>query len=193
MSNVRQTEELGAIVTSNAVPSFSADRPLFQVIATFLAATAGLGPVFDSSNPLALRQDFVAAYRGRVRPDLAIDMGQIHTQCASGAITAESAVKMLCCMLANTAYAILEPHNHYSPEFELLRHVRNAASHGNRFNFFPREPKRPAAWAGFRIDHTRLGPANPLQGVECFGASLSPADLLALLCDVERTIPETAA
>ena len=168
---------------------FTQGRPFFEMVTSFLAATVGMGPVFERENPLALGPDKIAWYRGKVRPDLAIDMGQIHAQCVSGALTADAAVKSLCCMLLNTTYAAAEPHNDQSPEFEIFRHLRNAASHGNRFNFRKDEPKRPASWGAFAIDDKLKGTSNPLFGVECIGATISPADALALLQDIERRLP----
>ena len=168
---------------------FTQGRPFFEMIMSFLAATVGMGPVFEKENPLGLGPNKIAWYRGKVKPDLAIDMGQIHAQCVSGAITADAAVKSLCCMLLNTAYAVAEAHNDHSPEFEVFRHLRNAASHGNSFNFRNDEPKRPASWGTFAIDEKRKGTSNLLFGVECIGATISPADALALLQDIERRLP----
>ncbi|WP_143076446.1 hypothetical protein [Flavobacterium swingsii] len=39
-----------------------------------------------------------------------------------------------------------------TPEFEFLRHLRNAVSHGNRFTFRNNEPKRPAYYDEFILD-----------------------------------------
>ncbi|MFI5401797.1 MAG: hypothetical protein ACHQ1G_02595 [Planctomycetota bacterium] len=169
--------------------AFAQGRPFFEMVTSFLAATIGLGPLFEENNPLALGPSTLAWYRGKVVPNLVIDMGQVHAQCVSGALTADAAVKSLCCMLLNTAYAAAEPHRDQSPEFEVFRHVRNAASHGNKFNFHPDEPRRPAAWGAFRIDNMQKGSANPLFGLECIGATISPADALALLHDVEGRLP----
>ena len=168
---------------------FARDRPFFGMVTSFLAATVGLGPVFEKDNPLGLGPDKIAWYRGKIRADLTIDMGQVRAQCVSGALTADTAVKSLCCMLLNTAYAVAAAHNDRSPEFEVFRHIRNAASHGNRFNFRHDEPRRPASWSTFTIDHGRKGNFNPLFGVECIGATISPADSLALLQDIERRLP----
>lgn len=91
-----------------------------------------------------------------------------------------------CCqMLANTAYESVKGRKTHSPEFEFFRHVRNASSHRNYFTFDKEEPRRPAAWRGFTIDHTKLGKENPLQGSPCFGPVLGPADLVSLLKDIE--------
>jgi hypothetical protein len=167
---------------------FTQDSPFFEMVMSFLAATVGMGPVFEKENPLALGPDKIAWYRGKVKPDLAIDMGQIHALCVSGALTADAVVKSLCCMLLNTAYAVAEAHNDQSPEFEVFRHLRNAASHGNSFYFKKDEPRRPASWGRLVIDDKLKGRFNPLYGIECIGDTISPADALALLQNIERRL-----
>lgn len=170
-------------------PVFTQGRPFFEMVTSFLAATIGMGPVCDPANPLKLSPATVAWYRGIVRPHLIVDMVQVHNQCISGGLSADSAVKSLCCMLLNSAYEVAMPHNDKSPEFEFFRHLRNAASHRNRFNFFPREPVRPASWGGLTIDHTAKGSTNPLSGKECVGTTISAADVIALLHDIEARLP----
>jgi hypothetical protein len=170
-------------------PVFAQGRPFFEMVMSFLAATIGMGPVFDPANPLKLSPQSIAWYRGIVRPHLLIDMNQVHHQCISGGLSAETAVKALCCMLLNSAYEVAKPHKDTSPEFELFRHLRNAASHRNQFTFTTREPAGPAAWNRLTIDDSLKGAANPLSGIECVGATVSPADVLALLHDIESRLP----
>jgi hypothetical protein len=176
-----------ASTTTNLV--FVQGKPFFEMVMSFLAATVGMGPVFDPANPLLLSPDKLAWYQGKLKPDTVIDMNQIHQQCVSGALTPNAAVKALCCMLINSCYEIAKPHNDKSPEFEFFRHLRNAASHCNHFNFFAREPSRPAAWSGFSIDHTKKGATNPLANTECVGLLVSPGDILALLHEIESKLP----
>ena len=159
------------------------------MVMSFLAATIGMGPVFNPANPLKLSPATVAWYRGIVRPHLTVDMAQVHKQCVSGRLSADSAVKSLCCMLLNSAYEVAKPHNNRSPEFEFFRHLRNAASHRNTFNFSSHEPARPASWDGLTIDHTAKGSINPLFGKECVGTTVSAADVIALLHDIEKRLP----
>jgi hypothetical protein len=159
------------------------------MVTSFLAATIGLGPLFDATSPLPPNLSQVAWYRGKIQGDLTIDMSQIREGCLVGVITQDLAVKQLCCMLLNTAYAVAEPHNDHSPAFELFRHLRNAASHGNQFFFAPGEPKRPASWAGLTIDHTKKGTQNAYFGMECVGQTISPADAIALLKEIEGHMP----
>lgn len=179
-------------MTSNAIQPqfiFLEGRPFYKMVMSFLAATAGMGPVFDAANPLNLTNQQLAWYQGKIKGDLVIDMDQIHQQCINGAFLAEDAVKALSCMLINTAFETVKDSNDKAPEFEFFRHLRNAASHNNQFNFFPDEPKRPASWSGFIIDDAKKGDRNPLYGKECVGNIITPGDILALLCEIESKLP----
>jgi hypothetical protein len=158
------------------------------MVMSFLAATLGLGPVFNPQNPLNLTNQQIAWYNGKIKGQLLIDTAQIHKQCTNGAFLAEDAVKALCCMLINTAYESVKNYNDKSPEFEFFRHLRNAASHNNQFNFFNNEPSFPASWSGLVFDETMKGNSNPLYGQECVGATVSPGDILALLQEIELKI-----
>lgn len=91
-------------------------------------------------------------------------------------------------MLADAAYEAVKDFDDRSPLFEFSRHVRNAGSHGNRFNFRPKEPTSPAAWRGVKLDHTLKGTANPLYGSPCFGCYLGLVDIFELLWDVEQVV-----
>jgi hypothetical protein len=169
---------------------FTQDSPFFEIVMAFLAATMGMGPVFEKGKPLSPGPDKIAWYRGKVRPDLAIDLGQVHALCESGDLTADAVMKSLCCMLLNTAYSVAEAHNDQSPAFEVFRHLRNAASHGNNFFFKKDEPRLPASWGAFVIDDKLKGRFNPRFGAECIGDTFSPADALALLQNIERRFPK---
>jgi|GEM_PF-6452234 len=61
------------------------------------------------------------------------------------------------------------------PLFELLRHLRNAAAHGNRFKFRAGEPRRPAEFRHFHLDPTMNGRENVLFDF------IPPGDVLDLL------------
>ncbi len=168
-------------------PTIAFDRsgPFFTMVSAFLASTVGLGPVFDPSNPLGLGHEKLAVYNGKISPAFAIDMGQVVHLTIAGGLAADAAVDSLTCMLVNSAYELVSRHNDHSPEFEVFRHLRNAASHGNRFSFGSHEPKRPASWRGFSIDHSAKGKRNPLSGSRCFGFHWAPADAILLLSDIE--------
>lgn len=91
-------------------------------------------------------------------------------------------------MLANTAYEAVKDKNDKSPEFEYLRHIRNASSHQNTFNFFDHEPSSPAQWKKSIIDHNSKGKSNPLYGTACFGTFVGVADIIYLLKEIEEKL-----
>lgn len=165
---------------------FKEKGPFHDLVAAFLAATTGLGDVFDPNNPRKFSPSIRSAYQGRIQPFFSIDQEQIHKTALK--LDVNRTVAMLCSMLANTAYEAVQPLP-ITPVTEVLRHVRHAASHGNRFNFRDWEPLRPAAWRALTIDHVRKGAANPLYGVTCFHDTLGPADLVMLLWDIEQILP----
>jgi hypothetical protein len=177
-------------MSSPPIITFTQDSPFYEMVMSFLASTAGIATVFEQKDSPAPGPDQIAWYRGKVKPDLTIDMGQIHALRVSGDLTADSVVKSLCCMLLCTAYTVADVHNDQSPEFEVFRHLRNAAAHGNYFYFKKDEPRRRAAWGRFVIDDKLKGSFNPLSGVECIGDTISPVDVLALLQNIERRLPK---
>ena len=105
-----------------------------------------------------------------------------------GEINKADHIVSCCMMLANTAYESVKQFNDGSETFEFFRHIRNASSHLNVFQFIPREPVHPARWRGAVIDHQRKGEQNTLYGQPCFGHCLGVADILELLMDVEQII-----
>jgi hypothetical protein len=60
------------------------------------------------------------------------------------------------------------------PELELIRHLRNASAHGNRFHLVGKEPKRSASFKNFVVDAS-------LHRTEAFYTFMGPGDFLELL------------
>jgi hypothetical protein len=85
------------------------------------------------------------------------------------------------------AYEATEPFHDRTPLWEFLRHCRNAAAHGGRFNFQHGEPRRPATWGRFRIDPSLQGTC--LAATEEAAGLLAPGDPLRLLWDIEQANP----
>ena len=79
-----------------------------------------------------------------------------------------------------------KPWHDQSPLWEFLRHCRNAAGHGGRFNLPNGEPRRPAEWGHLQITPSlqgtflfkRPGPSGP--------GLLSLGDPIRLLWDIEQ-------
>jgi hypothetical protein len=137
-------------------------------------------------------------FPGKYWPMMNMDLGQLVVKVRTGEILQGTAENSLCCMLANAAWEaspFKSDHRHWKhPEVQVLRHVRNSASHGNKWHFTEPsngrngEPAHIAHWRGFVIDHWPKGSAHPLHGKPCFGADLGSGDLVRLLLDVEALI-----
>jgi len=84
-----------------------------------------------------------------------------------------------------------KPWHNACPIWEFLRHCRNAAAHGGRFNLLNGEPRRPAQWGNIVI-------TSSLEGCSLFisagiPGSISPGDPIRLLWDIEQEFPQMIA
>jgi hypothetical protein len=86
-------------------------------------------------------------------------------------------------------------HHTHDPLWEFLRHCRNAAAHGGRFELRHGEPKRPATWRNLTITTglagTRLidGPRRPTSAADDVEKGLlAVGDVVPLLWDIERNL-----
>ncbi len=74
------------------------------------------------------------------------------------------------------------------PLWEFLRHCRNAAAHGGRFDLLHGEPLRPAQWGSFQIT-SNLHQLRLLKAPDGCGM-LSLGDPIRLLWDIEQAYPQ---
>jgi hypothetical protein len=179
------------VSAQNDIPAeiaFDEGQPFFDYVSAYVSAISGLESMANPTNLMYFGPGDVVTLLGKVHPVLKIGQLAVHQQFVSGKISSAHVVNSLACMLANTAFESVKHWNDHSPEFELFRHVRHAASHGNRFHFNKDEPRRPAAWRGLVIDHGLHGDANTLQGEVCFGNLLAGADVILLLWDIEQKL-----
>lgn len=153
-----------------------------------MTAISGLESIANPANMMNFRASDVVTLLGKVQPELRISQLSVHQQFVSGKISSAHVTNSLSCMLLNTAYESVKHLNNQSPEFEFFRHARNAASHGNRFDFTSNQPIRPASWRGLHIDHEVKGKSNPLQGQVCLGNIISGSDVIVLLWDIEKQL-----
>jgi len=160
----------------------------YDMVMSFMVAVGGMPSIFEPSNPMKFKSDSVISLNGKVHKELIVDQYALHQQAVWQNINTVAVVNNLTCMLVNTSFEAVSHFNDHSPEFEFFRHVRNAASHKNHFNFRATEPKRPTAWRGASIDHTLKGQGNPLYGQVCFGNLIAAADAILLLWDIENVI-----
>jgi hypothetical protein len=164
-----------------------------KLLLTFLAASAGLTPVYDAANYGPFLHGTGGSFPGRYTDTVHADLGTVVADVRGGSLPQVEAEIALCCMLANAAYESVALHDKHAkwqaPEIQFFRHVRHAASHGNRWHFAsPKLPlKLDAAWRGLSL----YPPAH--HGNQCFKGSLDSADLLRLLLDVEDLLNSRSA
>jgi len=158
------------------------------MVGSFMISVMGAPSVMNTDNPMQLKDGHYMILPGILTPGRHIRPMEVRSLVLGGNLSMGRHLRAACGMLANTAYESVKIHNDKSPVFEFLRHVRNAASHGNKFNFSANEPARAAEWQGAKFAWNCKGSANALHGTECFGTFIGAADLIHLLWDVEQRI-----
>jgi hypothetical protein len=158
--------------------AFTPGSKFYEPALTFVAATAGLTDIFDSSKPNPLKGK-TGVYSGSGTHHAHVDLEAAIDAIRAGALGANAAVENLCCMLAVTAWeASGFDASNPDPAVQVLRHMRNAAGHDNRWQFSTGQPKLPAKWDKFDL-------VPSMHGGHCFGGAVMPGDLLRLLSHLE--------
>ena len=91
-------------------------------------------------------------------------------------------------MLLVLAWETTKAFSDQSPVWEFLRHCRNAAGHGGRFNLLHDEPRRTARWRSLAITPDLHG--STLFNEYAEKGLLSPGDPLRLLWEIEQASPD---
>ena len=167
---------------------FDKGKPFYDMVANFMVAMSAIPAVFNPGNPTNYEKGQYIVINGVQVEGKHLFPLEVYEQAQAGHTTMPFFLGHTCLMVANLAYESVKNLNDHSPEFEFFRHVRNASSHRNQFAFSAAEPRRPASWRTAVLDHSKKGNSNPLQGQQCFGPLLGPADLIQLLADVEARI-----
>ncbi len=168
--------------------TFNKSGTFYEMVGSFMIAVAGLESILHPNNPMKFAPKQVLTLEGKVHPELRIEPFEIRKNALAKHISMSNTVASLCIMLVNTAYESVKDKNDKLETFEFFRHIRNACSHNNRFNFYKNEPERPASWRTKSIDCHKKGINNPLFGKNCFNEYLGIADAILLLWDIEQTI-----
>lgn len=87
-------------------------------------------------------------------------------------------------MLANISYQVIEftlDSRRKEPMYQFFRHLRNAASHGGKWNLVKNEPRIKAEWRGIAV-------TQDLHGRGMFEIGIGPGDILLLLWDIEQDL-----
>lgn len=177
-----------------AVRGVIGQRSISDVMSQLVGPTAvsdqALGSLRQSleavMGPLELRSEF-SANRITVDVDeMAREIAQNSTYLGESLLYALGAVFILAHEMSKD-----KPWHDQGPLWEFLRHCRNAAAHGGRFNLLNGEPRRPAKWGPFEITPS-LQAALLFKRVDGSGI-LSPGDPVRLLWDLEQAYPQMSA
>ena len=167
---------------------FRKDLFFHELVSSFSISLCGCPAIFEKDIDIYKRPNQVLSFSGGYSASKHLTPYQLRQTALRGDITKSKHIAVCCMMLANTAYESVKHYNDGSETFEFFRHVRNASSHLNVFQFNQKEPANPASWRGANIDHHLKGDQNKLFGHECFGYFLGVADILELLLDIEKLI-----
>ena len=167
---------------------FRKDLYFFNLVSCFSVSLCGSPVIFDKRIEMFLPPDRSLSFPGRFVPDKLMAPHSLRARADRGDINSSDHIVSCCIMLANTAYESVRHFNDGSETFEFFRHIRNASSHLNTFQFIHKEPVNPARWRNAVIEHHLKGENNPLYGHSCFGLFLGVSDILELLIDVEQII-----
>jgi hypothetical protein len=180
--------------TTNSVGSgiecieFRKDLYFFNLVSCFSVSLCGSPVIFDKRIEMFLPPDRSLSFSGRFVPNKFMAPHSLRARAERGDISSSEHIVSCCIMLANTAYESVKHFNDGSETFEFFRHIRNASSHLNTFQFIHKEPVNSARWRNAVIEQRLKGESNPLYGQKCFGNYIGVSDILELLLDVEQII-----
>jgi hypothetical protein len=167
---------------------FRKDLYFFNLVSCFSVSLCGSPVIFDKRIEMFLPPNRSLSFSGRFVPNKFMAPHSLRARAERGDINSSDHIASCCIMLANTAYESVKHFNDGSEIFEFFRHIRNASSHLNTFQFIHKEPVKPARWRKAVIEDDLKGENNPLYGQRCFGNYLGVSDILELLIDVEQII-----
>ncbi len=175
-------------MAETAYYNFRQDLYFYDLVNCFSVSLCGCPMVFDQEMDLRGLENMSLCFPGKHAEAKHMSPFLLRKAVSKGLLDKSKHIASCCMMLANTAYESVKKFNDGSAEFEFFRHIRNASSHLNTFQFNHKEPSHPAAWRGASIDHLKKGSDNPLFQKNCFGHYIGVADLIDLLMDIEKKI-----
>jgi len=167
---------------------FRKDLFFYDVVSSFSISLCGCPVIFEREIEIYKTDDQLLSFPGAYSKVKHLAPFQLRQQALKGDINKSKHIASCCMMLANTAYESVKQYNDGSETFEFFRHIRNASSHLNIFQFNHKEPAHPAKWRAAVIDHNQKGELNTLFGKPCFGHFIGVADILDLLMDIEQRV-----
>jgi len=167
---------------------FRKDLYFYELVSSFSISLCGCPVIFEDHIDIYKDPKQILSFPGAFSQNKHLAPYHLRQQGLSGNINKSKYIASCCSMLANTAYESVKQYNDGSEIFEFFRHIRNASSHLNVFQFNLKEPAHAAKWRGAVIDQQFKGEKNRLHNKPCFGHFIGVADLLDLLMDIEKKI-----
>lgn len=167
---------------------FRKDLYFYDLVSSFSISLCGCPVIFEKEIEIYKSANQLISFPGAYSKAKHLAPFQLREQAIKGDINKSKHIASCCMMLANTAYESVKHFNDGSETFEFFRHIRNASSHLNVFQFNHKEPSHPAKWRSAIIDNHLKGKDNPLFSKPCFGHFIGVADILDLLLDIEIII-----
>lgn len=167
---------------------FNKDLYFHDLVSSFSISLCGCPVIFEEKVGVYSSPKQTLEFSGAYSHNKHLAPYQLRKQALQGNIDKSKHIASCCMMLANTAYESVKEFNDGSEIFEFFRHIRNASSHLNVFQFNLKEPSKPAQWRGAKINHNSKGLKNELFNKPCFGYFIGVADLLDLLLDIEQIV-----
>jgi hypothetical protein len=167
---------------------FNKNLFFYDLVSSFSISLCGCPVIFEEEIEVYKMANQILSFPGAYSQTKHLSPFQLRKQALRGDIDKSKHITSCCMMLANTAYESVKEYNDGSEIFEFFRHIRNASSHLNVFQFNHKEPAHPAQWRGAIIEHQQKGDKNALFAKPCFGHFIGVADLLDLLMDIEHKI-----
>jgi hypothetical protein len=167
---------------------FKQGLPFYEMVMSFMTSLSTVSFILNNEKLIELKEkDYINIEGKWVKPRHFFPHDVI-SNIKNGKFLFNTYINSCCGMLANTAYEAVKEQNDKSPEFEFFRHIRNASSHQNKFNFYPKEPSSPSYWKDAKINHEMKGKDNPLYGEDCFGSFFGVPDIIDLLKEIEEKL-----
>lgn len=167
---------------------FRKDLFFYDLVSSFSISLCGCPVIFEKHIDVYQSPEQLLSFPGIHSQNKHLAPYHLRQLALNGDINKSKHIGSCCMMLANTAYESVKQYNDGSETFEFFRHIRNASSHLNIFQFNHKEPSKSAKWRGVTIDHTQKGDENILFNKPCFGHFMAVADILDLLMDIEKEI-----
>lgn len=167
---------------------FNKNLYFHDLVSSFSISLCGCPVIFEQKIDVYTSPKQTLEFSGAYSYNKHLAPYQLRQQALHGKLDKSKHIASCCMMLANTTYESVKHFNDGSEIFEFFRHIRNASSHLNVFQFNQKEPSKPAKWRGAQIDHHFKGSNNELYNKPCFGYFIGVADLLDLLLDIENII-----